>query len=354
MKIFVFGDVHWSSYSSIIRSHGEKYSKRLENLIQTISWVEESARINNCDRIVCLGDFFDKAELNSSELTALQEISWLNDIPHTFLVGNHEMGRSNLQISSAHVLGLGENLDVVDSPSIYNVDGKTQLCFLPYILESDRKPLTEYFQQTNKDRIIFSHNDIRGIQMGRFVSQEGFNIEEIEACCRLFVNGHLHNGTTEGKNIINLGNITGQNFSEDAHKYRHTALIIDTDTFEVQWIENPYAFNFYKLDFSDCMEDRDDPYIQEALERIGPNAVVTIKVNKESKFFVEDLLSTMDNIVECRIIVDMTVSNNTVYENNEQDFSVDHIQQFVNYVKTEISSDKEVLEELSKITGGVV
>lgn len=354
MRILVFGDVHWSSYSSIVRSNGKKFSTRLEKLIQTMYWIENIAFTMNCDRVVCLGDFFDKADLNSSELTALDDIVWLNDTPHTFLVGNHEMGRNNLQISSAHVLGLGDNLQVVDSPAVYNVDEKVQLCFLPYMLESERKPLDEYFPSTKKDRIIFSHNDIKGIQMGKFVSQEGFSVEEIESFCRLFVNGHLHNGTTEGKNIINLGNITGQNFSEDAFTYRHSALIIDTDTFEVQWIENPHAFNFYKLDFTSCVEDRDDAYIQSVLESIGPNAVVTIKVKNDNKFIVDDLVSTMDNIIECRVVVDMSVPNSTVYTKDDEDFSVDHIQQFSNYIKSEVGTDKEVLEELLKITGGVV
>ncbi len=353
MKILVFGDVHWSSYSSIVRSHGDKYSKRLENLLLTMMWIKSTAYSNNCERVVCLGDFFDKAELNSSELTALQEVVWL-DVPHTFLVGNHEMGRNNLEISSAHVLGLGDNLQVVDSPAIYDIDEKVQLRFLPYILESERKPLNEYFPETNKDTILFSHNDIKGIQMGKFVSQEGFSVEEIESSCRLFVNGHLHNGTTEGKNIINLGNITGQNFSEDSSKFRHNALIIDTTTFEVQWVENPYAFNFYKLDFSDCVEDKDDAYIQDKLESIGPNAVATIKVNSDIRFFVEDFVSKLENIVEHRIIVDMIVSSSDVYTDNETELSVDHIQQFANYIKMELGTDKEVLEELSKITGGVV
>ena len=40
MKIGVIGDVHWSSYSSIVRSTGDVYSTRLENLIQSINWSE--------------------------------------------------------------------------------------------------------------------------------------------------------------------------------------------------------------------------------------------------------------------------------------------------------------------------
>ena len=39
----IVGDVHWSEYSSIYRKRGTKFSKRLENLINTVNWIEETA-----------------------------------------------------------------------------------------------------------------------------------------------------------------------------------------------------------------------------------------------------------------------------------------------------------------------
>ena len=44
MKFLICGDVHWSEFSSILRKMGDKYSKRLENLINSINWVEEQAK----------------------------------------------------------------------------------------------------------------------------------------------------------------------------------------------------------------------------------------------------------------------------------------------------------------------
>ena len=71
MKILIVGDVHWSTYSSIVRSRGKKYSTRLENLINSVNWAERIADEENCDRIIYLGDFFDKADLTAEEITAL-------------------------------------------------------------------------------------------------------------------------------------------------------------------------------------------------------------------------------------------------------------------------------------------
>ena len=103
MKIGIVGDIHWSKYSSILRSRGKKYSKRLENCIESINWAEDTTR--DCDMVVYLGDFFDNESLKSEEITALSEIKW-NKLPHKFLVGNHELGLNDLSFSSAHIFDL--------------------------------------------------------------------------------------------------------------------------------------------------------------------------------------------------------------------------------------------------------
>src|SRR5574344_2114067 len=173
-KICIWGDNHWSQYSSILRKRGNKYSVRLENSIASLNWVENLATSQGCSFVVCTGDFFDAAVLKAEELTALEDIKW-NNLPHMFLVGNHEMGRSDLRYSSAHVFGNIQNASVIDKSCLIQLP-ELDIVLLPYILESDRKPLQEYIKPLNclnNKRIIISHNDIKGIQMGKFESVEG-------------------------------------------------------------------------------------------------------------------------------------------------------------------------------------
>lgn len=351
MKILVYGDPHWCAYSSIVRSRGNKYSTRLENLIQTMNWIEDTAVNNYCERIICLGDFFDRAELTGEEITALEEIRW-TDIMHTYIVGNHEMARSDVKMSTAHLFGLSQNFEVADSVGTYNCEN-VQLCFLPYVLESDRKPLEEYLVPTTKDRIIFSHNDIKDIQMGRFKSTEGFSIEEIERNCRLFVNGHIHNTSHVGSKIINLGNITGQNFSEDANYYRHYALLIDTDTFGVEFIENPYAFNFYKLSLVGYEPLTDTDMTIPDIFKFGTTgtAIVTVKTCKKNEAIVRQSIKDNPNIIESRVIVDMMRDTQNTVSETVTDFSVDHLSQFVSYMTAELGESEQVLDELRKVAG---
>ena len=351
MKFLIFADPHWSSYSSIVRSRGSKYSTRLENLIASMNWVEQTALSLRCDGVIGLGDFFDKADLNSEEVTALQEINWCG-IPHYFIVGNHEMGRCDLSFSSSHMFTLSPNSIVLDKPCTLFFDDTRELCVLPYILEADRKPLTEYFAPLTdgRSRVILSHNDLSGVFMGSFVSREGFSLEEIEANCDLFINGHLHNNSWVSSKVVNVGNLTGQNFSEDATKYSHNVLLLDTDKRNIEWYENPYAMNFYKFDFSSYDDtEKSAKSIQTTLDSVKNNAVATILVNTESKFIVEDLLSTNDRIISCRIITDALKASNKVQAVSSSDMSIDHLQKFTEYVKEHFDNDKTVMEELQRV-----
>ena len=297
MRIGIIGDVHWCEYSSIWRSRGKKYSSRLENCIDSINWAEHLTRY--CDLVVYLGDFFDKSSLNAEEITALSDIA-LNGVPHRFLVGNHEMGINSLIFSSAHIFTGEEATSVIEKPCIAETwlgpPNEVEICYLPYTLEENRKPLAEIFPPKRGKRIIFSHNDIAGIQMGQFLSRTGYSIEEIEENCDMFFNGHIHNGDIVTPKIINVGNLTGQNFSENGFVYTHNAFILDTDTMKYDVHRNPYAISFYKV---------------ENLEDLGYacQGVVTVKCKKEQSQSVKAALAEYKPIAS-RIIIDY--SNSTV------------------------------------------
>lgn len=328
MKIGIIGDIHFSEYSSILRSRGYKFSTRLENCIESINWAENETC--KCDLVVYLGDFFDKSNLNAEEITALNYVSF-NDVPHKFLVGNHEMGINSLIFSSAHIFGTFESSSVISEPSIFECDD-VELCYLPYMLEEDRKPLKEIFKKDKSHkRIIFSHNDISGIQMGQFISKSGFTIKEIESNCDYFFNGHLHNGAPVTDKIINVGNLTGQNFSEDGFKYTHNIFIFDTDTMSYEVHRNPFAINFYKIDSLDDIEKTS-------------GGVVTIKVKQEDVDKAKELIEKYQPVAH-RLIIDYNSSKTS--EVDEKSLSVDHLAEFIKFIHTRLDGqvDPDLLEE---------
>lgn len=336
MKILFFTDPHWCQYSSIIRSNGIKYSTRLENLIKSLNWVEQISKENNCALEICGGDFFDKAELTAQEITALSDIKW-NDINKIFIVGNHEIGINDASLSTAHLFNLLPNVKVISSPTIQSINDTTELAFLPYILESNKESLESYFGQKNKKRIIFSHNDIAGIQLGQWLTTTGFNIDDIENNADLFINGHLHNGSYITDKILNVGSLIGLNFSEDAFTYKHNVIIIDTETLKIDFIENPYAFNFFKINNSNKVFD---------LSSLGPNTVVTVQATEKTIDEYKKQLSNK-NIVASRLLLKI---NTNILEDKSDELTIDHLQKFKSFILETLGTDDIVQSELLEVT----
>ena len=337
----MFTDNHFSEKSSIITRYGTNFTLRLENQIRSLNWVERTAHEKDCDLVICLGDFFDHAHLTDQELTALDQIQW-NSLNHYFLVGNHESEENDLQYSSTMALS-GAHRYIISEPTIKQIDAATELAFLPYIVESNRKDITDYFPpMTKKTRILLSHNDLLGVQMGPIVSRTGFPVEELESSASIIFNGHLHNGQAITNKVINLGNLTGANFSEDASRYAHRIVVLDTATLEYEYIENPFAFNFYKLDINEKTDIT-------MLVNLKQNAVVSIKCRDSLLAEVRELLASLDNIIESRIII---TKEYTEVNNDTADISslmVDQCAKFAECCRARLDNNEVLEAELAEI-----
>ena len=345
MKIALYSDVHWMTTSSIISGRGSKYSLKLENLIQSVNWAEKEAVNQGCSEIICLGDFFDRSNITGEEITSLKDVEWAN-IPHSFLVGNHEASTKDLRYNTTNVLkNLGFN--VIEKPSLRMI-GDLAVINIPYLQDDIRKSINEYrkdFNVANGRCVVLSHNDVKGIQMGFFLSKEGIDIDDIRKNCDLFLNGHLHNGSKFSDNGINLGNLTGKTFEEDGFKYKHCLYVLDTDTLGITAIENPFAYNFYKLSIDSEAELTSDKIHQ------LKNAVVVIKCEESLKSSVDSVLTESENIKVSKVVVyrklaDLTEDVTTIL-NNE-----DHLKQFGIFAVNQYGADPILMEEIDHIIGG--
>lgn len=348
MKIAICGDIHFCKNYSIINQRGADFSKRLENCIKSINWFEGIAKQNNCDLEVFLGDVFDSASLDDETITAINYICW-NDIPKAAVVGNHESSSADLIYNSLNVLTKLANFSIyaqptVVYPTINNKATDLQLCYLPYLLERDRKPLAECLtnNETGAKRIIFSHNDINGIQLGPIISKTGFTIEEIETNCDLFINGHLHNGQKITDKIINLGILTGKDFGEDANKYAHNVLILDTDTLKYEYIENPYAFNFYKLEI---LKKAD----LEKFKKLKNNAVVSIKCVPEFANDVKKIIEEQKTSICAHRMIIAQADTKSVAVLDAADLTKDHLAKFIECCKEKLDNTDILDQELAEI-----
>ncbi len=341
MKILLYTDNHFCEKASIIHGYGQKYSKRLENQIESVNWAEKLADNQKCSMIICLGDFFDKPDLNQYEITAAKDIKW-SALPHYFLVGNHESGVSCLDYSSTKFLE-GDHRTIVSTPTQILVEN-TELAFLPYAIESERKPLSEVFKTTSaKHRILLSHNDIKGIRLGPVESKVGYEISELESIADICINGHLHNGQKISSKVINLGNLTGKDFGEDARKYAHNVMIIDTDTLKYELIENPFAYNFYKLEIN---KEKD----LSILASLKNRAVLSIKCKDTLVDNLKLAISKYkENIAESRIIITRDTVSPEIKASTVSLHAGDHLQKLVNYCKEHLDNTDILEYELGEL-----
>jgi len=344
-KILVYSDVHFCEYASIVRSEGEKYSIRLENLIRSINWAENLALETSCDEIICLGDFFHSPDLNSREITALQDVVWA-PIPHTFIVGNHDASTKSLKYNS--VMALKNNgFKVITNPELTTMGdagGLKQLLFLPYITENSDISLKDYPINPKYPCIVLSHNDIKGVQYGSVESKHGFSIDEINELNYLFLNGHIHNHTKFGKKAFNLGNLTGQNFSEDAFKYPHQAAILNTAENTLEFIENPYAFNFYAITVNNISDLK-------IFSELKDNSVLSIKCDEDLKDDLNKVLDTLvSKIVTKRIMFTQkpkTALNEKLVE--LQNHAASYLAEFTSFCKNNIDNSEILDYELGEV-----
>ena len=345
MRYLIYTDVHWCTYSSIIRSRGETYSKRIENLITSTNWAENLAVEKACNEIICLGDFFDKPDLTSEELTSIMEIKWAN-LPHHFIVGNHDASNKSLNYNSVNVLAKN-GFEIIKEVKVVPLTGNTYLLYIPYLQDDVRLSIKEYRQQFNIPSdarvIVLSHNDVKGIQYGPTISKSGIELEDIENSCNIFLNGHIHNGNKICKNGFNLGNLTGKIFEENAFLYNHCALILDivNDEINLEFIENPYAFNFYQLEIRK-VEDLSK------LDKLKNHAIVSIKYLPELKSDVQAAVDAHKNIEESKLIRIMEFKA-TEDSGLVKLADMNHLDQFKTFVIAELGSSEMLVEELNRI-----
>jgi len=341
-KYLIYSDCHFSQYSSILRSMGEKYSTRLHNLINSISWAERLADQYECDGVINLGDFFDRPDLTPMEITALQDVYFSNR-PHVVITGNHDANISNLEFSSVQIFK-STKARIITEPVSEDITDKVSFHYIPYLTEDKKKPLRD-FLSGDKKKIVLSHNEIAGLQYGKFISQTGFGVNEILENCTLFINGHLHNGCIINNRIVLVGNLTGQNFNEDASRYEHYAYVLtvnDDGSIDLDPHINPYAFNFYKLYIN-------KPEDLKVFSSLKNNSVLSISCNNKLLPKIDSLIRSTDKIIEYRLVTIYSNSNNS--QDEIVDFKVeDHLQQFIDYVQTKIPPSEILSEELVKLS----
>ena len=333
-KIGLYADPHLSQSSSIIVGRQGEFTGRLENLIKSFEWMNNKFKEENVDIIVCLGDLTDRPDLTALEITALSKC---NVDEHYLIIGNHCRSDKDGNINS---LSIYERTLSESQPLVVDEDGNTLVHVLPY--NSDIIDLTTL----NHPKVILSHNDLKGYDFGNFIiSQNGYKITDILENCKLFINGHLHSGGwVFNDRILNLGVLSGINFSGCSGKWNPSIGILDLDTLKVDIIENPEA---YKFKYTDCDTL---PKLKKYLDSLkGSHYVLQIKVPKELADNARKLLSQSEKVEASRLLfITETSDNNENKEKPTLDTNINTYQRLRDFIDLQNKSkfDKKIVSDI--------
>ena len=134
--------------------------------------------------------------------------------------------------------------------------------------------------------------------------------------------------------MYNVGNLTGQNFSENANIYSHGAYVLDTSDYSIEFFENPFAFNFYKIRF---------PNKQTTWKN---NAVVSCTTTEQHKNAAKEYLNKISSVH--RIILEETNVDSSCKNYEVEDlYVIDHIAKFKVFAREHISPSDALEKELA-------
>ena len=336
-KLLLYADPHFSQSSSILIGRTNEFSGKLENLIKSFQWIERVCLSENIDKndIICLGDFADKPVLTSEELSAIHQC---NVQHHRCLVGNHCRSDKEGYINSISAL-----MKAIHFPIVQEIEDR-KILFLPY--NSTPVNLDEFGHVD----IILSHNDLKGYDFGGgHISSQGYEIQDILDHCDLFINGHLHNGGWLVKDrIVNLGTLSGMNFSSCGGEWEPSIGILDLETMHLEIRENPYALRFKKVEFDTL------PKLKGYLDNLPDLTTYVLQVKVPASISVESrkLIDQSQKVLASRIIVKQesgpkltSIQESVVKEETHRKSIYEKLREYLDEQKN-LKYSKETLQEI--------
>lgn len=237
-------------------------------------------------QIVHLGDIVDRRKyinyVTARHLKTFVEECHSREIKLDVLIGNHDTSFKNTnEYNSMNELfsHTKYNIDYYSSPKEVVFDG-LKIAFLPWVCSGNYKESMEFINDTDA-QILFGHLEIQGFEMYRgSFNDHGFSADifnKFDVVC----SGHFHHKSSRG-NIHYLGapyEMTWSDFNDPRGFH-----IFDTDTRELEFIENPYRI-FKKLFYDDSNKQLED--ILDIEKELEGKYVKVIIQNKNNPYWFD-------------------------------------------------------------------
>ena len=224
-----------------------------------------------------------------------------------------------------------------------DVDG-VSIDLIPWICKENEAEIAEYLKNT-KSQICFGHFEISGFEMDRGnVCHEGIDRSMLSKY-EIVLTGHFHHKSSDGTifYVGTPGEMTWADYNDPRGFH-----IFDTETRELEFIENPYRM-FYKILYDETKEDLESVK-NKNYAQYNNRIVKVVVVNKTNHILYEMFLDALYQAVPLDVTV---VEDFTDYSEISDDDVIDQADDtstiLDKYIETlELEVDKNTLKNLMK------
>ena len=258
------------------------------------------------------------------------------------IVGNHTAFYKNTNKLNTIDLILSEynNVFPISECSTYAVDGKTPICFIPWINQENQEETFNHIKNTSA-QIAFGHLELNGFYCYRGYTQDhGMSPDLFDKFKKVYT-GHYHTRSDNGK-IFYLGN-PYELFWNDVDDVRGFH-IFDTETLEHVAIDNPYKI-FKVINYRDSIAKNYD--YSDCSEKIIKVIVKEKKIPGLFEKFIEQL--DKSDCHEVKIVESIKELEEVEYDGEIED-TVSLLNKYVEEYDTDLSKSKikSLIQEIYK------
>lgn len=229
-----------------------------------------------------LGDLFDQRKYVSFVGFDAAKRGFFDKLPThmTTLLGNHDISyKETLRVNSPELLIGNYGYTIVTDPiTVGSVD------YIPWICAENKDEVYEFIKRS-KSKICCGHFEISGFSMQRGIpAHDGLDIGIFDKY-NLVLSGHYHTRSTN-KNITYVG--TPYELTWADHKDPKGFHVLDLNTYEMEFIENPYTL-YESIQYDDRVSDEVD------FGKFFEKFVKVIVVNKSDYFMFDNFITKLNN-----------------------------------------------------------
>jgi len=292
---------------------------------------------HNITEVIDLGDTFDRRKyINFNTLAAVKEFYFRRldalGVNLHIIVGNHSTYFKNTNDVNSPDLLLGEfkNISIYSKPKTLTFNGVDKpFLLVPWINSENGEECMKSIKES-KCPILMGHFELGNVKLkGNFEFSNGISQKDLKKF-EFVLSGHYHHKIDKG-NFKYLG--SPQEFDWGDHGAKRGFHVLDTDTWDIEFIRNPYTL-FQRVYWDDAedavvhvtptdykdkfikiiVKNKSNPYTfdqwVEAIEKCGPYNVIIEENTNELSDEEVDIEKVEDTLTALRKYIDTNFSGN--------------------------------------------